>query len=209
MFKVSNLLTLLLLSTTAVQAQTVLFEVHAAVQENTPLHHFKVIGDKEEGSFTAYGVDIVSPDGQVQEIGDFESVLPDHSEVDALIIEDVNFDGYADLRLMEYLPGGANVPYYFWLYEPSSGQFRSAPAYQVVLSPEVDLVGRQLISRQRTSATEYVTEFYQPEGDIPVLKRQEIRVYEPDGSSKLSVYEVKDDSGPQFVESRDLGPDEN
>ncbi len=209
MFKLSKLLSLLMLSTTAVHAQTVLFEVQAAVQENTPRHQFKVIGDKEDGSFTAYGVDIVSPDGQTQEIGDFESVLPDHSEVDALVIEDVNFDGYADLRLMEYLPGGANVPYFFWLYEPTSGKFRAAPAFQVVLSPEVDMVGHQLISRQRTSATEYVTEFYQPMGDIPVLKRQEVRVYEPDGSSKVSIFEVKGDAGPQFVESKILGPEED
>src|SRR5690606_12383065 len=134
-------------------------------------------GDKETGAFSAYGIHVVAPDGQEQMLDEFEALLPDGSEVDALYVEDVNFDGFADLRIMKYLPGGANVPYFFWLYDPTTDKFQEAKAYEVVMSPQVDLSNKELISRQRLSAAEYVTEYYQPQGSVPVLVRREERVY--------------------------------
>src|SRR5690606_24250390 len=111
-------------------------------------------------------------------------------------------------RVMEYLPGGANVPYFFWIYDPARAQFNRATAYEVVVSPEVDAVNKELISRQRVSASEYVTEYFKPSGEIPVLLRRQERSFQPDGSSTLKIYEVKDDSGPQLVETKQLGSEE-
>jgi hypothetical protein len=190
-------------------AQTMLFEIQAPVVENTRPYTFQVLGDRDAGSFSAYGIQVIGPDGKTQMLDDFESILPDNSEADALVVEDVNFDGYADLRLMEYLPGGsADVPFFYWLYQPSSGTFLANEAFREVLSPEVDQDDRQLISRQKKSSTEFLTQYYEPQGEVPVLVRQEVRTYAPDGSSKIHVFAIKGDAAPQLVETRQLGPGE-
>ena len=198
------LLSLLLLPA---QSQELFTELKAKLTPDGPDYTFRVLGDPGDGAFSAYGIHVIAPDGEEQMLDEFDSLLPSGSEADALYVEDVNFDGYADLRVMEYLPGGANVPYFFWLYDPATSQFKRANAYEVVMSPEVDLVNKELISRQRVSASEYVTEYFRPSGEIPVLVRREERKFEPDGSSLLKIYEVKDDSGPQLVETKQLGPE--
>jgi hypothetical protein len=187
-----------------------LFEVEAAVVEDTQPYAFQVFGDKdtEAGGFTAYGIQVVAPNGELQMLDEFESILPGNSEADALVVEDVNFDGYADVRIMEYLPGGSAVPFFYWLYQPDTGKFARAEEFGVVKSPQVDAENRQLVSRQKVSSSEYVTEFYDPQGTVPLLVRKEVRNYSPDGSSKVHVFVVKEGSIPQLVETRQLGPGE-
>ncbi len=194
--------------TSSVSAQTLLFEVEAALVEDTQPYVFQVYGDKEGESFTAYGIQVIAPGGKLEMLDNFESILPANSEADALAVEDVNFDGYADLRIMEYLPGGSAVPYFYWLYQPATGTFVRSDEFQVVKSPEVDQSNRQLISKQKVSSTEFVTEIYDPQGDIPILIRKEVRNFAPDGSSKVHVFTVKEGAQPQLVETRQMGPDE-
>lgn len=193
----------------SVSAQTLLFEAQAPITEGGSPYTFAVYGDREASSLTAYGVQVVSPEGKEQVLQDFESLLPLNSEADALVVEDVNFDGYADIRVMEYLPGGSsNIPFFFWIYQPATGEFVAAPDFATVLSPELDLENRQLLSRQKLSANEFVTEFYNPQGDQPNLIRKEVRTYAADGSSKLHVFAMKPNSPPQLIESRQLKPGE-
>lgn len=187
-----------------------LFEIEASVVEETQPYVFQVFGDKDEDGkgFTAYGIQVVAPNGALQMLDEFESVLPTNSEADALVVEDVNFDGYADVRMMEYLPGGSAVPFFYWLYQPATGQFLRSDYFAEVKSPEVDVENRQLVSRQKVSSTEFVTEFYDPQGDVPMLVRKEVRNYAADGSSKVHVFVVKEGNIPQLVETRQLGPGE-
>src|ERR1700720_1454639 len=39
------------------------------------------------------------------------------------IIEDINFDGVNDIRLLQFLPAAPNLPYYYWIYDRKSGKF--------------------------------------------------------------------------------------
>lgn len=183
-------------------------EVQAKIAPDGPDYTFQVVGEREQGAFNAYGINVLAPNGVAQMIDEFEALLPEGAEADALYVEDVNFDGYNDLRIMKYLPGGANVPYYFWLYDPENDAFKTAESFEVILSPEVDSLNRLLVSNTRVNANQTVREYYSPSGTIPVLKKREERTYNADGSSVLKVFEVKDDSGPQLVETRTLGPQE-
>lgn len=211
-FPLSALATALLLFSSPATAEPVLlFEIEAAVVENTQPYVFQVFGDKDEDgtAYTAYGIQVVAPGGGVSMLDEFESMLPANSEADALVVEDVNFDGYADLRIMQYLTGGSAVPYYYWLYQPSSGNFERAEFFESVKSPQVDADNRQLVSKQKLSSSETVTEFYEPQGFIPVMVRKEVRNYAPDGSSKVHVFLTKDGAPPHLVETRQLGPGED
>ena len=187
-----------------------IFELEAAVVEGTQPYAFQVFGDKDADGkgFTAYGIQVVAPNGDLQMLDEFESVLPTNSEADALVVEDVNFDGYADVRMMEYLPGGSSAPFFYWLYQPATGKFARSDWFTAVKSPEVDAENRQLISRQKVSDTEYVTEYYDPQGEVPMLVRKEVRNFAPDGSSKVHVFVVKEGNIPQLVETRQLKPGE-
>lgn len=190
-------------------SQELFTELQARIQNDGPLYTFRVLGEADGSSFSAYGIHIIAPDGTEQMVDQFESLLPEGSEIDALYVEDVNFDGYADLRIMEYLPGGANVPYHFWLYNPATEKFEESVEYKLILSPQVDSANKELVSRQRVSAAEYVIEYFKPDGTIPRLIRREERKYEPDGSSVLKVYEVDGDEGLKLTETKQLGPEEN
>lgn len=183
-----------------------LFEVQASLVENTKPYTFKVYGDKEAQFFSAYGIEVQSPEGQSQLLQDFESMLPANTEADALTVEDLNFDGYADLRLMQYQSGGsASVPFFYWLYHPESNEFIASKDFSSIKSPQIDQENQRLISRSKTSASELTSEYYEVQGFSPILVRREIRSYAPDGSSKLHIFIVKDPLGPaKLLEVRSL-----
>lgn len=197
----------LLLTVATASAQELFTELQARVTPDGPPFTFRVLGDPDGASFSAYGIHVIAPDGSEHMLDQFDALLPEGSEIDALYVEDVNFDGYADLRIMKYLPGGANVPYFFWIYDKETDRFVEAKEFEVVLSPQVDAQNKELISRQRVSAAEYVTEYYKSQGWVPRLVRREERTFQPDGSSELKLYEVQGDSGLQLVETRQLGPE--
>lgn len=199
---------LILLALCPAQGQELFTEIQAKLTPGGEDFTFRVLGDKETSAFSAYGIHVIAPDGTEQMLDQFDSFLPEGSEVDALYVEDVNFDGFADLRIMKYLPGGANVPYLFWLYDPIEKKFVESKAFEVVMSPQVDSSQKMLISRQRSSAAEYTTEYYKPKGRLPVLVKREERTYQSDGSSVMKVYEIKNGSEAVLVETKNLGPEE-
>lgn len=201
----ASLLMYLCLGTSA-SAQELFTEMRAQVRPDRPAYTFRVLGDKEISAFSAYGIHIIDSKGKEQMLDQFDALLPDGSEIDVLYIEDFNFDGYADIRLVKYLTGGANVPYLFWLYQPDTDQFVAAPKFEVILSPEIDASNKQLISRQRSSAAEYSNDFYTVSGDTPQLVRHEERTYRSDGSSVLKVYRGSGASR-ELVETKNLPPE--
>jgi hypothetical protein len=56
---------------------------------------------------------------------------PDFPGLEAL---DMNFDGHADLRLIEFRPAGPNVPYLNWLYHPAQARFIASPTLDALPS---------------------------------------------------------------------------
>ena len=46
--------------------------------------------------------------------------------------EDINFDGYFDLRVMNRFNNGTDGTYLYWLYNPRSKQFERAPEYEAI-----------------------------------------------------------------------------
>ena len=39
------------------------------------------------------------------------------------VVEDINFDGYADIRIVEDLPAGPNISYTCWMWDKKVGQW--------------------------------------------------------------------------------------
>lgn len=190
------------------EAQELFTEVQAALVQDGPLHTFRVVGDREEGAFSAYGILIIAPNGDEQMVDEFDSLLPDGSEADALIVEDLNFDGYSDMRIMKYALGGSNINYYYWLYDPISAAFQSSSNLEVLVSPEVDRVNQEILSRRKLNANSYLVEYYKAEGGVLTMVRKDEKTYNPDGSGTLKRTQANPDGTWQVLETRNLNPGE-
>lgn len=82
-------------------------------------------------------------------------------ETVGVLFMDFNFDGLEDLAVMEFLPAGPNVPYLFFLFDPSAGTFRANAALNALTSPEIKADTRQIISPWRDGAARSGRDVYE------------------------------------------------
>ena len=102
---------------------------------------------------------------------------------------DVNFDGYDDILVKEFLPAGANIPHLCWLYNPQTEQFERFEAFEKITSPKVDAATKTITSNWNSGAANYGTDVYQYEnGELVMVKREE-KVYSDENNFKRIVSE--------------------
>jgi hypothetical protein len=65
------------------------------------------------------------------------------------IIEDVNFDGHNDLRLLQFVPAAPNLIYYYWVYNTSKGMFEKSTVLENVTNPSFDKASKMIHSEWR------------------------------------------------------------
>lgn len=88
---------------------------------------------------------------------------------EGFILEDMNFDGYLDMQLMQFLPASPNVPYYYWLWDPQQKQFVQNTLLEQITSPEFDPATKRIYSTQRGSANSYISQTYEYVKNVPTL----------------------------------------
>lgn len=86
---------------------------------------------------------------------------------------DMNFDGYADLRLVKTTTAGSNVYYSNWLWSPEQEIFVKDDALDALSSPSFDAEMQEVSARNRSSAADYQTDFYAYDGPELVLTHRE------------------------------------
>lgn len=84
-------------------------------------------------------------------------------------IEDMNFDGKIDFRLIEFLPAGPSVPFLFWIYNKTSKRFERNRAYEEIGSPEFDYKKKQINSLWRNGCCEHGNDVYKLINGVPKL----------------------------------------
>lgn len=114
----------------------------------------------ETGVLRVRAIDIVRSGAAqpLQRIGDLDTRTPWTVDAPGAEFLDMNFDGYVDLRLIEFAPAGPNVPYRNWLYEPARGRFAASPDLDELSAPTFDAVQRVVRSTWRDSAARYGTD---------------------------------------------------
>ena len=85
------------------------------------------------------------------------------------VIEDMNFDGNPDFRLMEFLPAGPNVPYLFWIYNPKKELFEENNSYGKITSPEFDHENNQIHSFWRDGCCRHGRDVFELEEGSPEM----------------------------------------
>lgn len=76
------------------------------------------------------------------------------------VIEDMNFDGYADIRIVEFLPAGPNIPYTCWVWDNKINQYVFHPALSAITSLEIDYDNKLIYNFGRSSASEHFETYY-------------------------------------------------
>lgn len=118
--------------------------------------------------------------------------LPRDGWRELVVVEDADFDGYADLRIAEGLTAGPNVAYIHFLWDPATGSFAAAPELDAIVSPVYDAEARRIRSEWRDGAARYGSEVYEVVDRKPVLVRREERLYEDTDLYQLRVWEPRD-----------------
>lgn len=75
--------------------------------------------------------------------------------------EDMNFDGYKDFRIVQYVPAAPNISYIMWIWNPKTNQFQEDSDLEQILSPEFDQEKKLIYSFTRGSATDHYDDTYQ------------------------------------------------
>ncbi|WP_324824203.1 XAC2610-related protein [Sinanaerobacter sp. ZZT-01] len=104
--------------------------------------------------------------------------------------QDMNFDGSGDIGLIGWTTSGANIPYYYWLWNKEKQQFEYAFSLS---NAEVDSQNKQLITRTRDGATQYDINYYKYDenGKLQNVKRI-VKIREEDGKTITEIYELVD-----------------
>ncbi len=170
------------------------WDFSSSIQANLPEAQFKLFGHKADDRYFIQRVEI-SLDGKTQTIDSYGTEKLEAEVMDlkdsGFVIEDVNFDGYKDIRLMEGLMAGPDVPYIYWLFEPQQKSFVYSEAFSELTSPVIDAQKKQITVPWRDGAMGTGESIYTVEKDKPVLIREETRYYQDNGSYKLTVKELK------------------
>ncbi len=127
------------------------------------------------------------------------------NETLSLGFEDMNFDGYADMYIMQYVSLGSSLLYHCWLWDPATQQFVYNMPLSQIPSPTFDQ-NQQLVhghsreasydpltqqdySAVRNGATKAVETHYTYIGGVPVLIGQTSRVFDLDGHTAITIIE--------------------
>jgi len=116
-----------------------------------------------------------------------QTIIPDENDPGCglpqdqiFIIEDINFDGYNDIRVLQFLPAAPNLPYYYWTYNPTTQQFQRQKALEEITSPEFDPTKKRIYSFWRSSCCDHGLSTYKYINGKPTLV-EESEVKEEDG----------------------------
>ena len=85
--------------------------------------------------------------------------------------EDINFDGYVDFAVTEFIPAAPNVPHLFWLFNPASWKYEANESLRQITSPSIDHERKRLRSAWRGSCCNHGVTVYEWRGDFVVRIR--------------------------------------
>lgn len=95
-------------------------------------------------------------------------------------IEDMNFDGYKDIRLLSWLGTNFYTQYRCWLYDSDSGLFKEDTSMTKLYNPYFDPEEQFVHTYWRFGLNEFGHSIYQWQNDSLVLKASEVQYFPPE-----------------------------
>lgn len=127
------------------------------IHPSLPEYLFKVFGERKGSTIYANKIDIYKiseKEEKIQEIIFSDARTLDDRQI-GTYIEDMNFDGYKDIRVQCGTPPGPNIPYFYWLWDKDSSEYKKNKELEELTSPEFDYVNKVITSFNRGSVASY------------------------------------------------------
>lgn len=176
---------------------TPLWEIKEKINPSMAEFTFSVYGKKNEDMYSANKIIIKkSQDKSIIQELDFDFTETPDIEKLGIEIEDMNFDGYKDIRIQQALPAGPNIPYYYWLWDKASTKYIRNQELEEITSPEFNSANKTIISSVRENAFTYYDRTYKYNDGIPTLMLEIERV--GDGDKKAWNITVRELNGKEM-----------
>lgn len=189
------------------QPAEVIAEYQESIHAGLPEFSFTLKGERPSAEFAPARIQIVEirrrGEPKASQVIDGIAAEAPLERPGAFEVLDMNFDGYGDIRLIEYLPAGPNIPYRNWLFDNRTGKFEPSPELDKISSAVFDAASKKIRSPWRDGAAHYGEDTYQYVNGEPVLIRRDERRYTEPGVYRLTVSE-RVDGGWKTVESKDV-----
>jgi hypothetical protein len=96
---------------------------------------------------------------------------------DYLLTEDMNFDGYNDLKLVTSAGATGNTHFDIWLFDATSSQFTFHEGLSGLTNPRTDLKNKTVNSFSHSSAAEFENQTFIWQSGQLVLTREVVQMY--------------------------------
>ena len=182
------------------------FTISRKINAALPDFAFTLIGEKsitDGESFNVKRIEIrrEAESSPFQIIEGLETETPRSAHM--LEFQDMNFDGFSDMRIVQSRSAGPNVSYLNWVYDPESGKFAENRALNDIVSAEFDATSREIHSNWRDGATRYGKDIYVYRDGRPVLVRKEVKEYKAPKIYTLIKSELAD-GGWRTIEQHEI-----
>lgn len=163
-------------------------DIEGHVRADLPLFTFTLVADPGTQTLIAVRrieVRRAGADGPMQRIEGLSTATPWSPESPGFEVIDMNFDGYADIRLVEARAAGPNLAYLNWLYDPAGARFVASPALDAITSPRFDAAAREIRSTWRDGASRQGSDVYAIRDGQPLPLTREVKDYSGPGEYTL------------------------
>ena len=155
------------------------------------------------GVLAVRSIEIRNPDGGLlQRIEGLDTQTPWSEQFRGLELVDLDFDGFADLRIVESQAAGPGLPYRNWRYDTATRRFVAAPELDPLPGLQVDPENRELRSSWRDGPTRYGVDIWTYRDAALVPLRRERREYSRPGVFTLEVSRLQSDGSWKLTEKR-------
>ena len=189
-----------------------IFQLSEKLREDTPLFRFELTYDQrpysaeqseqrtydeESAFFYVHSIAVIREDtGSLVQRIDLNPAAESYDDSDdsqdktlGFVLEDMNFDGYLDMRVMQFVSAGSSIPYYCWLWDPAAQRFVYNEALSAIPSPIFDSATGQVHGFGVNGDSEYIETVYAYRGGAPVLVRRVTTGYDYGSGTMITTTE--------------------
>lgn len=169
-------------------------EVTATIHPDLPAARFELKGHREGPVLVVRAVEFYwGDDNDPAQVISTGGARTRSIQGEGFVLEDVNFDGYKDLRVQAFVREGTDIPYLYWLYDPEAGRFEGNRKLEEIPSPSFHPEKDEIRSVSRSSDTVRVTRSYRYVDGVPKLFRiEEARIDPKAGEKEVTVQALEE-----------------
>jgi hypothetical protein len=146
-------------------------KIHPSLPEYEFIVYGKEIVSGGSAYFSADTISVHKPGGTLLQEIVFAATRTYNARNFGFVLEDMNFDGYKDIRIQELTSAGPNIPYLCWLWDNAAAQFVRNGDLEKITSPKFDQEHKTITSFVRSSAAHHLEYTYRYLGGVPAVVR--------------------------------------